>query len=67
MSANDDRRYSCFCPKCGRWVKAMIPRGGDGSAVKPYRHKNGKREWCGGWTQITTKFEVSIPLWAGRD
>lgn len=26
------------CPFCGRLVRVKIPKGGDGSAVRPHRH-----------------------------
>lgn len=32
------RRTIIECPVCKKWVVGAIPKGGDGSALKPWRH-----------------------------
>jgi len=36
------------CPRCDREVAARVPRGGDGTAVRPVRHNNTEGKPCEG-------------------
>lgn len=38
-----------ICPECGKFVSAIVPKGGDGSVYRPYSHGNPKtNEKCEG-------------------
>lgn len=36
------------CPVCDRRVKTYVPKDGDGSGRRPYRHKDDDGKWCDG-------------------
>ena len=44
-----DKSGRISCPVCGRLVKGYVPTGGDGGAMRPYRHINPETgHWCRG-------------------
>ena len=40
------------CPVCDRRVSGYVPKGGDGSGLRPNRHKNADGAWCDGTYQV---------------
>jgi hypothetical protein len=38
-----------FCAICKRRVRVAFARGGDGTMVVPFRHKNAAGQPCEGW------------------
>lgn len=42
------RRPRVACPVCDRTVAGYVPKRGDGSLWRPYRHKASSGEWCAG-------------------
>lgn len=39
-------RSSRTCPTCGRKVRVVVPKGGDGSALVYVRHDNREGDYC---------------------
>lgn len=42
------RQPRVICPICDRLVAGYVPKKGDGSLWRPYRHLAGG-QWCEGW------------------
>lgn len=61
-----NNQMTAICPKCNREIVAYVPRGGDGSAVRLYRHRLpsslsrfGKREWCLSQRELIERSKVT--------
>jgi hypothetical protein len=52
-----------ICPVCEKVVSAYVPRGGDGSALRPYRHGN-----CEGRFELVVEiYEMRLPTQRATD
>jgi hypothetical protein len=49
------------CPICGRAVRGWYPRGGDRSAVRIPRHRDGDGEECGANSLCNEVFPTEVP------
>lgn len=49
--------HSDVCPDCGKRIRAIVPKGGDGSAQVFVRHTDSQGAWCPGSRRIVPKDE----------